>query len=141
MSLVGVTIKRCSIGDMVDRACRSYAVIVLSLLTGLRFRGEDGGVGGMALWCGNRCRYCFLKGREGRGGDGSGESRKLGHLSSNSGRAGRAGASTMRTITGGKGAVHNRHGDMSVILSRTDRTRADNVVTRERDADVSQTNK
>jgi hypothetical protein len=45
----------------------------------------------------------------------------------------------MRTITGGKGAAHNRHGDMSVILGRRDRTQAENVVTRERDADVSQT--
>lgn len=69
------------------------------------------------------------------------ESRKLGHLSSNSGRAGRAGASTVRTITGGKGAAHSRHGDMSVILGRTDRTKAENAVTRERDADVSQTNR
>lgn len=86
-------------------------------------------------------RYSFFAGREGRGGDGNGESTKLGHLSSNSGRVGRAGASTMRTITDGKGATHNRHGDMSVILGRTDRTRADNVVTRERDAEVSQTDR
>lgn len=89
----------------------------------------------MILWCGNM-RYSFFGGREGRGGDGNGELRKLGHLSSNSGKAGKEGASTMRTITGGKGATHNRHGDMSVILGRTDRTRADNVVTRERDGDV-----
>lgn len=65
MSLDGVTIKRCSVGEMGDRACRSYAVIVLSLLTGLRRRGEDGGVGGMALWCGNRRKYWFLADREG----------------------------------------------------------------------------
>lgn len=48
----------------------------------------------------------------------------------------------MRTITGdGKGAAHNRHGDMSVILGRTDKTKVDNAVTRERDADVCQANK
>jgi hypothetical protein len=48
----------------------------------------------------------------------------------------------MRTITGdGKGAAHNRHGDMSVILGRTDKTKVDNAVTRERDAGVCQANK
>lgn len=126
---------------MGDRACRSYAVIVLSQLPGFRRRGDDGGVGGITLWCGNRRRYCFLGDREERGGDGSGELRKSDYLSLNSGRAGRAGASTVRTITGGKGATHNRHGDMSVILGRTDRTKAQNAVTQERDADVSQTDR
>ena len=50
MSLDVVTMKRLSLSDMGDRACRSYTVIVLSLLTGFKRRGVDGGVGGMAFW-------------------------------------------------------------------------------------------